>query len=294
MDIERVQRGTPATVTVTFYGDEAPLDADAGVTVTVKRPDGTTFSTGPATHVGAAGSGQYKVVIPAQTNLTYFDVTWTGTFAGNAATLTSYVEIVGDFYFTLSELRQYDSALTNTTRFPTDTLVEKRMDVEAEFEDICGRAFVPRFHREQLMQWTGEDYLRTEKPEVFNITKLTVDGADRMSYVTGNLIVRDQDDPHILHLYDEALELTNSDDVLIEYEYGMQRVPRPIKQMAKKRARGLLLGMNATIDERATVMSIPDFGTFNLAAPGPAYTGIPDVDAVLHRYMLGFGTAGAY
>lgn len=293
MDIERVLRGTPATVVQTFYGGETPLDADGSVTYTIKNPDGTTYLSGTALHEGAAGSGSYKVTIPGQTNLTSFEVIWSGSFSSNVVTLSSYVEVVGGFYFTLSEIRNYDNALANTTRFPTEKLIEKRHEVESEFEDICQRAFVPRFHREQF-DWTGEDYIRTEMAEVFNITKITVDGADRMSYVSADLIRRDKDDPHILHLYDDALELTYSDNVVIEYEYGMQRLPLPVKQAAKKRARGLLLGMNATIDERATVMSIPDFGTFNLASPGPAYTGIPEVDAVLHRYMLGFGAAGAY
>lgn len=295
MDIERVLRGTPATVTVTFYGGEAAQDADVDVTVTVKNPDGTTYSTSTALHEGAAGSGQYKVNIPPQTNLTLFEVVWTGTFSGNPVTLTSYVEVVGGFYYTLSELRKYDPALANTTRFTTEALIEKRAEVEAEFEEICGRAFVPRFHREVRSIYTGENYLRTEKPEVFNITKLTVDGADFTSWVTAGNIQRDPDDPHILHLFDDAVGLAWSDNVVLEYEYGLKRVPPLIKSVAKKRARGLLLGMNATIDERATVMAIPDFGTFNLATPGPKYTGIPDIDAVLHRHMLGTsGNAAAY
>lgn len=295
MDIERVLRGTPATVTVTFYGGEEPQDADGTVTVTIKRSDGSTYSTGPATHEGDIGSGQYSVTISAQTTLDQFELEWSGDFGGSTATLTSYVEIVGGFYFTVSELRKYDQALTNATRFPVEKLVEKRLDVESEFEEICGRAFVPRFHREHLMNYSGEDYLRTEKPEVYKILKLTVDGQDRTSWEAGKLLVRDQDDPHIIHLYDEALELAWSDDVVIEYEYGLKKTPRLIKQAGLKRARGLLLGQNATIDERATVMSIPDFGTFNLATPGPQYTGIPDIDAILHRHMIGSGgVAGVF
>jgi len=47
----------------------------------------------------------------------------------------------------------------------------------------------------------------------------------------------------------------------------------------------------ARIDERATVMNIPDFGNFQLATPGQrgSYTGIPEVDIVLDSYRLGWG-----
>lgn len=296
MDIERVMRGTPTSVTVVFRGDEEPLDADGAVTVEIRRADGTTLLSTTAVP-GDPGSGQYTVVIPAQTDLNILEVVWTGEFSGNEASLVSYVEIVGSFLFTVSELRHFDQTLKNADRFPTEALEEKRTLVEEEFEDICSRSFIPRFHREEFTKLSGEAYLSLRKAEPIDITKLTVDGEDRLDWVTGGLIRTDRDDPKVLNLFGPAQAITRTRAaVVIEYEYGMRKVPPLIKDAGMKRARGLLLGQNATIDERATVMAIPEFGTFNLATPGQkgSYTGIPAIDAILDRYMLGIGGAGAY
>ena len=301
-DLERVQRGVPATLVVTFYGDETPIDADGdAVNVTVKRADGSTLSSGSALHQGSAGSGQYKYTVPAQSSLNILEVTWTGNFSGQPTSLVTEVEIVGGFLFTVSELRSYDTALANPDRFPLSMVLDRRIEVEDEFEDICGRAFVARFNREVIQQtpaflWEGQrsygqPFLELEKPELQAITKLTVDGTDQLDWVTQKLVTRDRDDPYVLNLYGDALAMAYAEEIEIEYEYGMWRTPPVLKDKAKKRARGLLVGQTSRIDERATIMSIPDFGTFNLATPGQrgSHTGIPDIDEALSRYMIGNG-----
>lgn len=298
-DYERIGRGTSATIMVTFRTDAGTtIDADAGVNVLIKRADGSTLSNGAAAHDGAAGSGAYKVTIAAQTNLNLLSLTWTGTFSGQAVTLVTEAEIVGGFMFTLNELRNSDTIISgNTAKYTTEKLLDARIEVESEFEDVCGRSFTPRFYRELDPEGdidNGQLVLR--KPEVHNITKFVVDGVDRIAWVTSNLITADPDDPFVLQLFDDARQAAWAADVEIEYEYGLKQVPRKIKAVGIKRARGNLTGMNARIDERATVMSIPDFGTFNLATPGRgnSYVGIPEVDAVLDRWMLGTQKGGAH
>jgi hypothetical protein len=286
---ERMLRNTPATVFVTFYAGESAADADAGVTDVVKKADGTTLLSGGASHEGPVGSGRYSELIPPQSTLDNLTVEWTGTFAGEVITLVSDVEIVGGFYFGLAELRAFDSALT-VTRFPLAKLSEKRAQVEAEFEDVTGRAFVPRFARETGLRGEGGTQFWLGKPDVLAITKLVVDGTDQTAaWVTAGLVTRDNDNGQVLNLTGDAIALSYADSVTIEYEYGHARPPTGIKEAALKRARGFLLGQNATIDERATVMSIPEFGTFNLSTPGQrgAHTGIPEIDVVLNRYMHG-------
>jgi hypothetical protein len=56
----------------------------------------------------------------------------------------------------------------------------------------------------------------------------------------------------------------------------------------------MLVAGRSRIDERATLMQIPDFGTFNLATPGQrgSWTGIPDVDVVIDQYTLDGGGIG--
>ena len=278
MDVERILRNTPATLTVTFYTDEVTTDADGAVTVTVKRADGSTLSTGSATHVGAVNSGKYAYSLAAQGNLNNLTVDWAGVFSGAASTITTFAEIVGGHYFTIAELRGWDIVLADTVKYPLAKMQEARDATEVEFERICHRAFVPRFARE-IIEGDGADRIWLSYPEASKI--LTVNGL--------TVVSTDYRRDGMRQLLWPNNVFVNGDLYTIEYEYGLQPTPLDIKRAALRRARGRLVGERSRIDERATVMQIPDFGTFNLATPGKAgsYTGIPDIDVVLEAYMLG-------
>jgi hypothetical protein len=187
----------------------------------------------------------------------------------------------------LSELRAYDNSLANTTRFPNSALIQERLNVESEFEDITGRAFVPRFWSE-VISGDGSETLWLSKAEPHAITKFIVDGVDCIAWVTADLIRADRESNSGLILKGAALAASYAQDIVIEYEYGMKRIPVQISEKAKKRARGNLIGLGSTIDPRATTMMLPDIGSVNLSTPGlrGAETGIPDIDVVLRRYTL--------
>lgn len=296
--MERVLRNTSATVSVTFYNGTTAVEADGAVNVVANKADGTTLFNTAATN--ESGVGVYSVVIPAQANLNYLTLTWTGTFTGTSVSITSEVEIVGGFYFALGELRAYESAFSNTTKYPDSVLADARAQVESEFEDICHRAFVPRYWREESLETDPDEYmLWTEKPEVNVFTVLSQSGHDLMSYYTSGYLVRDKNSPRGIHAVNTAVNLFNYDTmyypISTEYEYGLKQVPIPIKNKALKRAKQVLLGLKSTIDERATTMLLPDIGTVNLATPGErgSETGVPDIDVVLRRYTLD-GGAGVY
>lgn len=291
MDLQRVARNSPVTVAMTFYnGSTTAVNADGTVSVTVKKADGTTLVTGNASGP-AANVYTYTGIVP-QANLNVLTVLWTGLFGGVSRTETSYVEIVGGFYFTEYELRNYDSALT-AQRFPDDKLTAERTMVESEFEDIVfPRAFVPRFWRESAVS-IGDGQLILERPEASAITKLYVDGVDKLSWVTSNYVTKDADDVYALNLSGSALAALYATNIEIEYEYGMPRVPVSVKKKALKRAKMNLLGSKSAIDERALTLNVPEFGTMTLATPGmrQSYTGVPDIDATLARYFID-GAAG--
>jgi hypothetical protein len=292
MDVERILRSSPATVTMTFYNGSTPVNADGAVTVTVKKADGTTLATGSAS---GPTSNVYSYVIPAQANLNFLTITWSCTISSQAVTVTSYAEIVGGFLFSLSELRTTDTRLSDMTKFPDAKLIEERLSVEAEFEDITGRSFTPKFYREEYAD-IGDGYISLQRPEPSAVTKLTVDGVDRLSWVTSNYIRFDPSEPFVLNLTVEASSLLFASQVTIEYEYGMRQVPRKVRDAAIKRAKGNLLGQNSAIDERAVTVSTPEFGTMTLATPGRFgwETGIPDVDVVLERYQLHSSAGGVF
>lgn len=273
---------------MTFYGGSSPVDADGAVTYVLKRSNGTTLASGTATKPPAT-TGTYQTVITPQSTLDTLLLSMTGTFSGQPVTLESTVEIVGGFYFSLAELRAFDTALT-PQRFSDSRLADARTEVEAEFEQIMGQAWVLRHeHEEGLTVHNGQLHLKWPFPRT--ITALTVEGVDRMDLVTDQLVRRDsENDKRLLFTDEPYLSIVD-----ITYEHGNTSVPYKVKMAAMRRARGLLLGQNARIDERATLMSVPDFGTFSLATPGMrgSWVGIPEVDVVLNNYMHG-SRKGAY
>ena len=289
---QRILRGSPVTLSVTFTGDETPIDPDGNaVTVTVKNLAGGTIASGSATRTGA---GTYTFNLAAQSALNVLTIEWVGTFSGSPATVTTSAEVVGGTYFTLYELRNYDPVLTNTTRYPSAKLAKARELVESKFEKTCGRAFVPRYAREVFAADGSRLYWRhygqpsreifLSNPEPLRPISLTVDGVDWSDKV----LTRDSDNLRVLRL-PIGDYFSPYSEVIIEYEYGRDVVPTDVREAALKLSKYLLVADQSRIDERATAMTIPDFGTFAMATPGMrgSFTGIPEVDIVLSDYQIG-------
>lgn len=273
----RIVRGSPATLSATFYVDEAGTPLDEVPTVTVSHVGGSQVATGAAT---SAGGGTYTYALPPQTDLAVLSASWSGERDGQTVSVETYAEVVGSEYFSISELRNFDTVLLNTTKYPTSKLVSTRLAVESEFEGICGRAFVPRYARE-VLHGNGTMTLWLSNPEPIRVLSCTVDGEDW----SDREFNRSDDNLRVLTVSDARWRRK----VVIEYEYGKLEVPVRIKDAALKRAKYSLVSGLSRIDERATVMNIPEFGNFVLATPGVrgSYTGIPEVDVVLQDYVLG-------
>lgn len=286
MDTERIRRNTSATLSVTFYGDTSPTDADGAVTVTITKPDGTALVTNASTT--HPGLGTYRYVLAPQTNLRRLALAWTGNFGGVANTITTYAEIVGGVYFTLYEARNYDSVIAgNTLKYTDEMLKDARLFVESEFERVCGRAFVPRGAYETFTASGGYTIL-LGKPEVSKIISITVNGEDWT-----NKSMR-LDGTRLLQITDGSvfpIDSYSATNTYVEYEYGQLTVPPDVKTAALKRMRSKVVGQTNRIDERATLMNIPDFGSFSLATPGmgKSHTGIPEVDVVLNEWQWAGG-----
>ena len=161
------------------------------------------------------------------------------------------------------------------------------MQVEAEFEDICGRAFVPRYHREESITADEDaEMLWLEKPDPIRFLSLTVNGSNYLNWYNSGYLMRDKYSPRGIVVRYDALGL---------FAWDSTYYPINAEQKALKRAKMFLLGQKSTIDERALTMSLPDIGTINLATPGQrgSETGVPDIDVVLNRYRLD-GGAGVF
>lgn len=292
-DLDWVLRSTPARLSVTFYGDETPLDADGAVTITITKADGSVLvSAAGTTHVTPADSGTYTFDLAPQVDLNVLTCVWTGTFSGSPVSITTGVEIIGGQLFTLAEGRASDSALSDVNKYPISALIDARVQVTEEFERACKRSFIPRYRREVV---DGVDT---------NGRMLLLDKADPIRLLS--VKVREDDDtvttwtaPEIATLtLDRQGEVARNDgdvwptyydnNITVEYEYGLLRVPAEIKRVALIRFKSLLVQKFTAIPDRATSWTAEGGGTFSLATPGRSgyITGIPEVDAVLNDYYV--------
>ena len=154
----QVLKGTSVTVTETFQVDgvAADLDASAVPTVVAKFPDGTSLTPAPTASGAWSGrtTGQYRIVLDGQAEVTYLDpITWTGAIGGKAQTLSSRVEWVGAVLFGISELRalkvagSQPFALAATPLFSEQQIMDARAATLDEFKQILRFSPVPRFAR---------------------------------------------------------------------------------------------------------------------------------------------------
>lgn len=294
--MDQILRSTPSTLSVTFTVNETPTDPDGNAaTFTAKKPDGSVAYTGAATRTGV---GVFTWPFVSQSALMRFTNYWSANFSAQPVTIKTGLEIVGDFFFTVSQLRGYDAAL-NAVKYPYSDVLDSRQSVEKEFERVCKRAFVRRYERETLTgDYTNELWLL--HPDVGDVTSLTFDGDDVLSDYLPYIRVSNENSKMIYFTVESGLVWPGDTDIVVEYEHGFADVPYQIHDKAMKRARGLLLGKNARIEDRVSVIQGGEqFGRFNIATPGMDmgfgryvrssmgvwHTGIPDVDVVLEDFI---------
>jgi hypothetical protein len=153
----QVKRRTSLTVTETFAVDGTPIDLDSGVPVVVAtRPDGTVLTPAPVASGAWTGrtTGQYRIVLAGQSEVTWLDLTWTGTIGGQPQTLEGRVEWLGSLLFSLDDLRGYTmpgstaTPFADTTKYPSAKLHKARAATLARFTKALGLSPVPRHARE--------------------------------------------------------------------------------------------------------------------------------------------------
>lgn len=287
MDLTRVLRTATFDLTHTFYGSngETPEDSTTTVTVAITDANGTAVTSGTATAVGG-GTGTYRFTLPGQPLLALLTVAWSATIAGAAVVETDQAEIVGGHFFTLAEARASDSSLADTTRYPTVDLVEKRVEVEQECEEICDRAFVPRYRR-ALLDGSGTDELLLPDRDIRTIRSAKVSPRAGLAFVAlsaselAALVARDN---KVLRRSDGLTWTAGEANVLIEYEYGASVPPRDLRLASMIRLRSRLNLTRTQIPDRAVSFTSTAGGTYRLSTPAAYRTGIPEVDAAYARY----------
>lgn len=249
MSGQRVREGQTATITEILLDGQGglPGTAPTAAEATITNDAGTELQSGLAA-IQTGNPSEFRVglttVDTAQLDRLRFD--WTS----SVGTMTTYVEVVGEFFFSLAELRAQSTAFANTTDYPNTRLAELRTTVEQALEDACGVAFVPRYSSAPL----NSDY-------TISRTDLRV-----IRGPTGQV---------------------RNGKALTGYEYGMDSCPAPVKQAALILAKSW--GVNGPIDSRTTSFTSEVGVTSVFSTPGidGVIFGIPAVDAVVAQYSGG-------
>lgn len=290
MSLIRVLRTTAATLTHTLYVDETATDATGSVTVVVTRTaDGSVVSSGTATH---GATGVYTYILPggptapasATWQLDELTVTWTCTVAGAVVSLYDEVEVVGAYLFGLVEARASDSSLADPVKYSTAALAARRIEVEQECERLTGRSFVPRFRR-LVVSGNGTSELMLPSYDVRALrsvsTRVVPGGtATALTSLTEVPVTADG----IVTRYDGDVFPAGSSNVVVEYEYGLDRPPQDLKDAALLRLRTRLNRSRSGVPDRVSSYSTPDGASYNLRRPVRGSTGIDDVDSVYADY----------
>ncbi|WP_410676657.1 hypothetical protein [Amycolatopsis sp. cmx-4-68] len=287
MELTRAVVGQAVTLAHTFLLDEeTPVDVSAGsVAVVVKDPAGVTVASGTATH---GSTGVYTFVLPPQPAVTLLTVTWTGTIAGNLTTVTDLVEVTGGTFFSIAYIRNADAQLADVEEFPTAALVAARLETEIECEDICGRAFVPRYWRETL-DGTGTSDVLLGKPDIRKIRSVAMSsraGLPTVAFTADQLAALAVTADGMLRRTDAGFWTEGIANVVLEEEFGLDAPPQPLREAALVRLRSLANKHRSMVPDRASSFTSVDGGTYRLTLPKRKSTGIPDVDAVYARYGL--------
>lgn len=267
--MERILLNTPATITATFYVDGLPTDpTPQTVTLSVNRADGTNITNGVVTTRLGAGLYSYPLTTVQTGTLDELTATWTST---NLGTLTTSVEVVGGYLFTIAQLRAFsNNAFADTTKYPTAELVRVRTDVEIALERELGYALVPRYERATV---TAQSRYLQLKPFTRTIRSLSSAGT----------VV----DTSVLPLSETGyLAGTYTWPVVVGYEHGLDANSDTTRRMQRA---GLMLAkswlQDSPVDDRASTFSSVDGGTYGLVVPGRGGStfGVPDVDVAVER-----------
>jgi hypothetical protein len=287
--MDRILQGVASTIQVELTRDGTPEDPapDSATVQIVRWSDGTTVYSGAAIDIDVPPGVFAHTLSPTDTALLdRFTATWTFTFDSFVQTVQTVVEVVGGFLFTIADARA-NPALTNTTTYPTASIVAMRTTVEDALEHACSRAFVPRYTRETF-SGTGTTTVVLSRPDVRSIRSVTVAGTAYTAGDLANVAFSPSGE-----LYSPLGWTVGASNIVVGYEHGMPYTPPEVSRAAITLAKMWLVGQRNPIDDRAITFNTTDGGTYSLAVPGRngSVFGQPDVDAVIGRYDMTVGIA---
>jgi hypothetical protein len=264
--MQRVQQNQPVTLTATWGDGDDTVDPGA-VTITVTSDDGTEIVTDQATD-GTDSTRTYDLDAAGTASLDLLTAQWT---AEDGSVLTTYIEVVGGFLFTIAAARQR-SPLGDDTAYPTELLRAYRTMAELALEDVCGIAFVPRYRVDVIRIGRRVRSIALTRTEIRKIRSLELDGT-----VISDPTVAAYDDGLL-----ERFGLWRYGKYTVRYEHGLDEAPPRVSRACIELARRWLV--EAPWDERVTDYSSGEGDRFRLLTAGPDPFDIPEVNAIAKLY----------
>ena len=288
----QVKRKTSLSVTETFSVDGQPINLDSGLpVVTATAPDGSTSVLTADASFSGRTTGQYRVAVPAQAEVTWRDLTWTGTIGGLSQTLEGRVEWVGDLLFTLAGFRALKVAggtpFASSATYPDALVLETRAEVLDEFTDILGFSPVPRFYRETHSLGYGGNLILRELL-VTKVLSVTVSG---VAQTAGNFYVAPGGVLVPVSGYLPAPWAGYGyGNVTVEYISGWPRVRGDCSDVAMLRA---AMKLNPGMSSTASTVTTIDGASYTFDQAGQVtragttrHFGVPAIDSFLNRHTM--------
>jgi hypothetical protein len=282
---------TPVQPRGKFYSSGVLTDLDGSCTVTLTKPDGTA---GPASGaVTRVSAGIYTFSLDGPTDPIVYDITWAGQIGGKAVTIDTQAEAVGEFLFNLADLRTMKvagtaNAFSDSSAYPDETLLARRVEVTDDFEQRTGYSFIPRFTRETY-DGNGRGELVVRQRRCTKLLSVTIDGtAQSLSGLTLSA------EGVLAWSPGGWFSNLNRQNVVVEYVYGFDRPPPVVSSAGLARAAMLLLPSQA--GSTVSTWTTPDGTTYQRDLAGQSlnggirHYGVPGIDAVLNA--AAYSTSG--
>lgn len=269
---ERALRGAPWTAAVAFTVDGVVSDPGV-VSVVVTRADGTQVTAAYADGTGAAPR-TFALTSGMLSELDVLSVAWTSATLGK---LTSRVEVVGGYLFSLAEARSM-RPLDDTVKYPASAVVAARLLAESALEDACNVAFVPRYQRERVNgSGTASVFLRRARPT--RVITATIDG----TALTAPQIAAVDVTPDGCAYRPDGWPAGRR-NITLGYEHGYPACPARVARAALLLAKRYLV--ESPVNDRATSLVNDDGTTQYLVTAGTrsAVFDIPEANAVVQQY----------
>lgn len=284
---QRIVAGTASQVVwQQIGGDGEPVDPGA-ITVTITRSDGTAVVTAqPASGTGAAAR-TYPLTAAQTATIDRLTILWQST---GVTIATTEADVVAAPSFSNAELRAAEPSVKDETKYPAPVIAIARLQVEAFFERVTHRRFVPGFTMEMLPGARGRD-LVVSHPDVRRVRSAALywDPSVGPTETLGALELG-AIPPSPTGIVTRYQLPWSAMWVRIGYEHGLLTSPPDVKRQQMRLCRELLVNESkGQVPDNATSWQSTDTGwSAILVTPGVrgAHTKLPTVNECLDAWTF--------